>query len=184
MDKYLCNDLMTLRALEPEDIDLLYLWENDPEVWEVSQTLVPFSRYILQLYLQNADKDIYETKQLRLMIALPDGKAVGAIDLFDFDPFNSRAGIGILINSEERSKGYASGALGLLINYCFKRLNIHQLYVNIGNMNSNSLTLFKKYGFAICGHKKSWNRSTAGWDDELTLQLINDDSSDLIVTEE
>ena len=123
MKKLLSNDIISLRAIEPEDIELLYSWENDPEIWEVSHTLVPFSKYILALYIQNADKDIYESKQLRLMIDTVEGKTIGAIDLFDFDPYHSRIGIGLLIYApDKRSKGYASASLELLIPYCFQKL--------------------------------------------------------------
>lgn len=174
MKNYLSNGLVYLRALEPGDIELLYSWENDTEIWDVSHTLVPYSKHILALYIKNGDRDIYESKQLRLMIDTIEGKTVGAIDLFDFDPHHSRAGIGLLIyNSEDRSKGYASSALGLLIDYCFKQLNINQLYANIGSGNAISLALFEKHGFTVCGVKKKWNRTVSGWEDELMLQLIS-----------
>jgi len=174
MGKYLSNDKVTLRAIEPEDIDLLYTWENDPEIWEVSHTLVPYSKYILALYIQNADKDIYESRQLRLMIDTPEGKTVGAIDLFDFEPHHSRAGIGLLIHAQQdRSKGYASAALELLIPYCFGKLKLHQLYANISADNKISLALFEKNGFSACGTKKEWLFTDSGWKDEVMLQLIN-----------
>lgn len=174
MKKYLENDVVSLRAIEAEDIELLYKWENDEETWEVSHTVVPFSKYILALYIKNSDKDIYETKQLRLMIDSGNGKTVGAIDMFDFDPLNARAGIGILIYSkDDRSKGYASAALGLVIGYCFKKLKLHQLYSNIDTSNGSSIQLFKKFGFEICGTKKHWLQSDSGWKDEYLLQLIN-----------
>ena len=173
MEKYLANDIITLRAIEPEDIELLYSWENDPEIWEVSHTLVPYSKYILALYIKNSDKDIYETKQLRLMIDTNEGKTVGAIDLFDFEPHHSRVGVGLLIhNKEDRSKGYASEALDLLISFCFKKLNIHQMFANIESRNKISLGLFEKHGFRICGTKKEWLRTDSGWKDEMMLQLL------------
>jgi diamine N-acetyltransferase len=173
MKKYLSNDIITLRAIEPEDIELLYLWENDPEIWKVSHTLAPFSKYILALYIKNSDKDIFESKQLRLMIDTRDGKTIGAIDLFDFEPYHSRVGIGLLIhNQEDRSKGYATSALEILIDYCFNKLNIHQLYVNIETGNKISLHLFEKLGFEICGTKREWLRTDTGWKDEVMLQLI------------
>ena len=174
MTNTLFNDVISLRAIEPSDIELLYAWENDPEIWEVSHTLVPYSKYILTLYIQNADKDIYESKQLRLMIDTPVGKTVGAIDLFDFDPYHLRVGIGLLIHKkEDRSNGYASAALALLIGYCFKKLKMHQLYANIGSGNQISISLFEKFGFRVCGTKKEWNRTETGWEDELTFQLID-----------
>jgi diamine N-acetyltransferase len=173
MVNYLSNDTISLRAIEPEDIELLYAWENDPEIWEVSHTLVPYSKFILALYIKNSDKDIYESKQLRLMIDTAEGKTIGAIDLFDFDPYHSRVGIGLLVhNREERSKGFASAALELLISYCFNKLNIHQLFVNIETGNIISLALFEKYGFSVCGTKKEWLRTPDGWKDEVMMQLI------------
>ncbi|MEI6678499.1 MAG: GNAT family protein [Mariniphaga sp.] len=173
MKTYLSNDLVTLRAIEPEDIELLHAWENDPENWEVSHTLVPYSKYILALYIKNSDRDIYESKQLRLMIDTADGKTIGAIDLFEFEPFHSRAGIGILIqNYEDRSKGFASAALELLIGYCFTKLKIHQLYANIQTENTRSIKLFEKHGFKICGTKKDWLLTDSGWVDEVMMQLL------------
>lgn len=173
MKTYLVNETIRLRAIEPEDIELIYDWENDPGIWEISHTLVPYSKYILALYIKNADKDIYESKQLRLMIDTTNGKTIGAIDLFDFDPYHSRVGIGLLIhNQEDRSKGYASAALELLIDYCFNKLKMHQVYANIEDGNRVSLQLFKKHGFKICGTKKDWLQTDSGWKDEALLQLI------------
>ena len=173
MRTYLSNDTVRLRAIEPEDIELLYTWENDSEIWAVSNTLTPYSKYILALYIKNSDKDIYESKQLRLMVNNSQGKTIGAVDLFDFDPFHSRAGIGVLIHSrEDRSKGYASATLDLLISYCFNRLNMHQLYANIESGNKISLSLFEKHGFKVAGTKKQWLRSENGWNDEVLMQLI------------
>ena len=64
----LSNDRVRLRALEPEDLELLYRWENDPELWEVGNTLAPYSRYILKEYIAGSDRSIYESRQLRFMI--------------------------------------------------------------------------------------------------------------------
>ena len=178
MKSFLSNDIISLRAIEPEDIELLYSWENDPGIWEVSHTLVPFSKYILALYIKNSDKDIYESKQLRLMIDTADGKTVGGIDLFDFDPYHSRVGVGVLIHSrDDRSKGYASAALKLVIEYCFGKLKIHQLYANIERSNTVSLCLFEKNGFIVCGTKKEWLMTDSGWKDEMMVQLIDPDTT-------
>jgi diamine N-acetyltransferase len=176
MKPYLKNDLITLRALEPEDIDLLFLWENSEENWTVSHTVAPFSKYLLALYIENSEKDIYETRQLRMMIVTPDGETVGAIDLFDFDPYHERVGIGILIHKQEhRAKGFASSALNLMIRYCFEKLNLHQIYANILIDNEVSMKLFSKAGFVLAGTKKEWVRAGGKWKDECLLQLLKQD---------
>lgn len=169
------GEKIVLRALEPEDIDLLYECENDRESWHLSNTLTPFSRFALEQYIMAADQDIFTMKQLRLMIdktGTTKKESIGAIDLFDFDPINKRAGIGILIIKNERNKGFASEALKLLIRYCFTTLELHQLFCNIETTNTASLKLFQNQGFEISGNKKDWVRKNNQWNDEYFLQLI------------
>ncbi len=167
------GDHISLRAIEPADIELLYNWENDTENWKVSNTQTPFSRFVLEQYITSAHQDIYTVKQLRLMICNVDNKAVGCIDLFDFEPNHQRAGLGILIaEKSDRRKGYASEALNILIQYCFSSLNLHQLYCNITYDNEASVVLFQKHGFLITGIKKQWIRESGLFKDELLLQKI------------
>lgn len=164
-----------LRALEPEDIDILYKWENDTRIWKISNTIAPFSKYILRKFIEDQKYDIYETKQLRMIIeSRSDKRAVGAIDLFDIDPTNRRAGIGILVYEDrDQRQGYASAALTEMIKYAFQILGLNQLYCNVLSNNLRSLNLFKSKGFTVVGLKMEWVRSTDGWLDEYMLQLIN-----------
>jgi diamine N-acetyltransferase len=163
-----------LRALETTDIDLLYEWENDQEIWPLSNTVSPFSRFILEQYILNSHQDIFTTKQLRLMIELSvNHQTIGAVDLFDFDPGHKRVGIGIMINKDNRGKGYSREALDLVINYCFNTLMVHQLFCNISSENEISMKLFTSTGFDIIGNKKDWLHINNQWKDEYLLQLIN-----------
>ncbi len=173
--EYLRNDKLLLRPPEPEDLDSLYRWENDPEIWQLSGTLVPFSKHMLRIYLESAAKDLYEQKQLRLMIEAPGGDSpLGAIDLFNFEPYHRRAGVGILIaEKSERRKGYARVALDLLKNYCFSHLGLHQLWCNISPANEASLKLFSAAGFSICGKKEQWIFNGQTFEDEWLLQAFN-----------
>jgi diamine N-acetyltransferase len=164
-----------LRALEPEDLELLYEWENNNTYWTVSNTISPFSRYTLKRYIENSHKSIYETGQLRLMIDhIDDNLTIGTIDVFEFDPFHKRAGIGILIANEAyKRKGFATMSLTCLINYCFKTLQLHQLYCNILSDNLISIDLFKKHGFVEIGIKKEWILTENGYVDVIMFQLLN-----------
>ena len=173
------SENLQLRALEPADIDLLYQWENDRSIWHLSNTLTPFSRFALEQYVLNAGDDIFTSKQVRLMIDIHNSdpvKTIGCIDLFDFDPVNLRAGIGIMIVEAEREKGFASEALDLILDYAFNLLRLHQLYSNVTAANESSLELFKKKQFTVIGVKKEWLRSHDSWSDEYILQLINKNS--------
>jgi diamine N-acetyltransferase len=164
-----------LRALEPNDLEFVYALENDEAIWEVSNTHTPYSRFLVRQYLENAHQDIYEAKQLRMAICQDeDFPAIGLIDLFEFDPKNNRAGIGILIKDNgNRNQGVGSEALGLLIQYAFRQLNLNQLFANISTENEPSISLFTKFGFQKIGIKKQWNLVNGQYKDEALYQLIN-----------
>lgn len=164
-----------LRALEPEDLQFLYALENDTAVWEVSETLTPYSKFVLKEYLANSHRDIFEVKQLRLAICDTEHHLLGFIDLFDFNPRHKRAGVGIIIlNAENRNKGIGREALTLLANYAFGILDVHQLYANITPDNKPSIHLFTSLGFKLIGAKKDWNYRNGKYCDELMFQKIKD----------
>ncbi|MBQ0907844.1 GNAT family N-acetyltransferase [Flavobacterium sp. F-328] len=173
--KTLKGENIYIRALEPNDLEFVYAIENDQSIWEVSNTQTPYSRFLVKQYLENAQQDIYEAKQLRLAICQDeDFPAVGLIDLFDFDPKNNRAGVGIVIQkAENRNQNIGSEALDLLIEYAFTNLNLHQLYANISAENAASTALFTKFGFEKIGIKKDWTFVKGVYKDEAIFQLIN-----------
>lgn len=162
-----------LRALEPEDIDFVHAIENDESFWEISNTQTPYSKFLIKQYLEHAHKDIFEVKQLRLVISSYKNDTLGLIDIFDFDFKNNRAGIGVLLKEpNDREKGYGKEALSLLINYCFTHLGLHQLYCNISEENEASIKLFTKQGFKNIGLKKDWNYMNGSYKNEYLFQLI------------
>ncbi|MDT0555180.1 GNAT family N-acetyltransferase [Patiriisocius hiemis] len=165
-----------LRALEPEDLSFLYKLENDSTIWEVSSTLTPYSKFVLKDYLANSHKDIYEVKQLRLVIvSIITSETIGFIDLFDFDPKNRRVGVGIIIASEEnKQKGYAAESLSLVIDYVFNQLLVHQVHATITDSNIASIGLFEKLGFKKYGVKKDWLATKGEYKDVFLYQLISE----------
>lgn len=164
---------MRLRALEPNDIDLLYHWENDTSLWGVSSTLTPFSRHMLREYIDASQTDIYAAKQLRLMIEDKiQQKTVGSIDLYDFDAHNRRAGIGIFVAEDFQQKHLATKALGILLTYCKSMLLLHQVYVEVPVGNAASMTLFQHASFTIVGTKKDWILRESAYEDVVVMQKI------------
>jgi len=163
-----------LRAIEPQDLDFLYELENNTELWEVSGTLTPYSRHVLKQYLDNAHKDIFEAKQLRLCICNTVDKVLGLIDLFDFDPRNRRAGVGIVIASkEDRDQGTGTEALKLLCDYAFETLDLNQVYAYVGEQNEASIHVFSKLGFIKAGILNDWIRYGNEFRKVLVFQKIN-----------
>ena len=163
-----------LRAIEPDDLDFLYELENNPDLWEVSGTLAPYSRHVLKQYLDNAHKDIFEAKQLRLCICSKDHKLLGLIDLFDFDAKNRRAGVGIVVaESADRDRGFGSEALQLVCEYAFHTLDLRQLYAYVGEQNMPSIHLFTKLEFKKAALLEDWTRYGQEFRNVLFFQKIS-----------
>ena len=169
---FIKNDTITLRCAEPEDAERIFRWENDRDIWRVSGTHTPYSRFQIEQFLL-ADNDIAAQKQLRLMIDLTDnGTTIGCIDIYDYDAVNSRAGLGILIDKDYRQQGYAKAALALCVEYLFKDLLLHQVYCSIDETNTESQQLFVGQGFELCGRRMDWLKTAEGYLNVLEYQRI------------
>ena len=147
---------MTLRALEPEDLDLLYQIENNRELWQVGATNVPYSRYTLHDYIATSSDDIFADRQVRLIVENEEGNAVGIADLVHFDPQHQRAEVGIVIMPAYRRKGYATAAIQSLCDYAVRIVHLHQLYAVIDSANEAAVALFKKEGFTTQNTLQEW----------------------------
>ena len=147
---------MTLRALEPEDLDLLYQIENNRELWQVGATNVPYSRYTLHDYIATSSDDIFADRQVRMIVENEEGEAVGIADLVHFDPQHQRAEVGIVILPPFRRKGYAAAAIQALCDYAVRIVHLHQLYAVVDSSNSAALSLFKKEGFLAQNILQEW----------------------------
>lgn len=173
MSQLLSNEQITLRALEPTDLDTLYRWENDTALWAVSDTTAPYSRETLWHYLEGYTGDIYAQRQLRLMITLSaDGTPVGTIDFLNFDPLNNRAELGLFIASDYRGQGLGRQALDLLTAYARDHIGLRQLYVFIALDNEVCLKLFEDYGYSRVGVLKSWVKRGSTYRDVALLQML------------
>ncbi|MBQ0070117.1 MAG: GNAT family N-acetyltransferase [Bacteroidales bacterium] len=167
------NDIITLRALEPTDLDTLYEWENDASLWAVTDTVAPYSRKVLWQYLENSTTDIYTNRALRLMIvSTADGTPMGTIDFFNYDPLNNRAELGLFIAAEHRGKGVGRQALELLCDYARNHIGMRQLHICVGADNEPCLKLFSDYGFVQAGVLKDWIKRGREYRDAVILQYF------------
>ncbi len=163
---------VTLRALEPEDLDMLYLIENDPELWDVGVTNVPYSRFALREYIASASGNIYVDGQVRLMICNTQGEAVGVVDLVNFNPQHNRAEVGIVIQTPYRSKGYGMAALHQLISYSRKTHHLHQLYALVNENNNRSIQVFERVGFQRSAELRDWLYDGSRYNNVVVLNYI------------
>lgn len=171
---FLMNERICLRAMEPEDLEIMYEMENDPSMWDVSNFTVPYSKYVLRQYIANSQCDMFADKQLRLMIVRRnDNRILGTIDITDFVPLHSRGEVGIAVHKDCRGQGYATDALRLLCDYAFDFLCLTQLYSHVATDNEACVKLFASCGFVQCGVLKKWLQVESRYKDVIVFQRLN-----------
>jgi diamine N-acetyltransferase len=153
------GDLITLRALEPSDLQEVYTLENEEGQISSAGNYSSFSRYTISEFIKNSNQDIVQSGQFRWVVQdNEDDSFAGLIDLYDYDAINRRAGIGIYIIPTKRGRSFALEAIDVLVSYCHRVLNLNQVYCQIEIDNLSSKTLFEeKAGFKLSGIQKEWN---------------------------
>ena len=151
-------------------------WENASEDWWMGANVLPISREAMTRFV-TGDHDLYRDKQLRWMLDAKDAEngwsAVGALDLYDFEPRHQRAGVAIHVRRDCRRQGHGAAGLGLLAAYAQEHLGLHQLYAEVPADHEASMDLFRHAGYRVTGLRESWIRGVQGrWADVQTLQLI------------
>lgn len=147
---------VVLRAMEPEDLDLLYQIENDTKLWNIGLTNVPYSRYVLHDYIATSSGDIYTDKQVRLIIENEERQTIGLVDIMNFNPQNRRAEMGIVVQEAFRQKGYGKDAIQKVMRYAKEILHLHQLYVVVNFSQKPTIGLFLHMGFKETCQLKDW----------------------------
>lgn len=164
--------MIHLRALEPEDLDLLYSIENQPENWCVGTPAGPYSRYALKQYLSMQPSHLCESGYLRLVICSNE-RSVGLIDLMEYSPTDRRAEVGIALLDIERGKGIARQALKVLEEYAYDVLNLRMLYAKVSVYgNSAAWKLFSSAGYQQVATLPSWHYVLGEYEDLAVMQKI------------
>lgn len=153
--------MIHLRALELDDLDILYTIENDEEHWAEGLTTVPYSREALRTYILTCSNDFFLEGQLRLAI-VSEGEMVGCIDLCNYDARAQRAEVSIALLPAARGRGIGVEAVRALQRYTQRHLHLHQLYAMVSEANHASQAVFARCGFEQTAQLRDWIRGTDG----------------------
>lgn len=169
---FFLSERVRLRAMEPEDLEFLYRWENDAELRAYGNTLVPISRSQLKEYIDKSSQSLMDIGMMRLIICLPDDDTpIGAIDLYDYEPFHRRVVVGLFVIPEYHRRGIAEESLRLLTVYVLDYLRLHQLVAYISKSNKPSQALFEAVGFEHTATLQEWMWNGRDYSDVFLYQI-------------
>ncbi len=136
-----------LRALEPDDNDMLLELINDPETESViGGKSWPTSMQHQRKWL--AEQEDNNTVFRCAIISKESNDAIGTLILNEINWQNGTAQIHIkMAKNGVRGKGYGTDAVRTAVNYSFDEMRLHCIYAYILDTNEVSRHMFEKCGF-------------------------------------
>ena len=110
--------------------------------------------------------------ELKLYGVAEDEQPIGCIELYNYDPINRRAAVGIVVSNEHRHKGYGLAMVNALTLFCQGNTSLHQLYADIAATNHPSLIIFQRAGYQHCATLRDWVIRADQFVDTYRYQLI------------
>ncbi len=161
------NMTLRLRALEPEDAEMLYIADNGCDVWPGFESVAPYSLHTLREYALSYDTDPFRAGQIRLVAVFPDSRdqPVGLLDLYEISPLHAHAWVGIYVRPEWRRSGYALEMLRLAAAYASSTLRLSRIGARVLDSNEASIALFRRAGYRYCGMIPKWHFAKGGFED-------------------
>lgn len=161
-----------LRKMTMEDIEVYNRWSNDEEV--INNTYPNLDKYSIedteQFYKKVSDSNnsktfIIEDKKTK--------KPIGITTLLDIDYFNSNAEYIIDIGEKEYwGNGYGKEALSLMLDYAFKELNLHRIFLRVFSFNERAIKLYERLGFKHEGRMKEALFRQGNWHDIVIMGIL------------
>jgi len=168
------GDKVVLRAIEPEDLDILMVWRNQPE----------FRKYFREYREINFEmqKKWFETivlgdrNTLMFSIVLQEtGELIGCCGLCYINWIHRYAELSIYIgyrNAYIDDNGYAEEACKLLFQYAFGELNLHKVWAEIYDFDEKKIELFRKLGMTTDGKLRDNYYYNGAWYDSLVFSVL------------
>lgn len=171
------GDNILLRAIEPDDNDLLKELINDPDIEKmIGGSSFPVSSAAQAKWI---DAQIGRTNILRCIVAQRNDPQVGlgTVILSDIDQKNGTAQVHIKLSKHgAQGKGYGTQALRAIVKYAFEQLRLNCIYAEVLLYNAASKRIFEKCGFSQDGILRSRVYKGGEYHDVLALSIIRSDS--------
>ena len=162
-----------LYGLQESDLEKIQEWLNDDDVTKLLfQGLKPSN---LQVMKEDFNKNIRNAKEIVFLIVdKKSNKKVGWTGIYEIDWISKKGELRFFIGDKKFwGKGFATDAVSLLIDYAFKKLNLHRVYGGANKENKASIRIFKKLSFSEEGITKDGYFRNGRYYDLIHFGLIN-----------
>lgn len=175
--QHLTSDRLHLRRCEREDASLIYTLENDPSLAHSNTLIEPLARFQARQIVSAGKSELLANGFLLLVAerfandSTAPNECIGVVQLYNFDIFNRRAALGIVLKQPFQGLGYGSQLIQMLLGYAFDTLSLHQLYAEIYPSNKPAMACFKKQGFRLVATLPDWYKIEDHYEDLNILSI-------------
>jgi RimJ/RimL family protein N-acetyltransferase len=168
------GERVRLRAAERADVEKFCVWVNDPEVTRYLSLYLPMSRVDEENWFEAMTKRDQREKTLVIEVRDGDGwKMIGNCGVFDIDPVNSLAELGIMLGEkDEWNKGYGTETMVLLLRHCFDTLNLNRVYLRVYAENLRAKRSYDKAGFVEEGRQREGVYKHGKYDNVVIMSVL------------
>ncbi len=176
----ICGKIVTLRAIEEEDLHLFHAWGNDPELWRLlGGWHFPASKVSTRAWFDKMQSD---QLNLRLAITTEQDGLVGLANLLDIDWKNKHAFHGMMLGRKTtHGKGIGRDTVMSIMRYAFDELGLERLDGSMIEFNNASIILYcGKCGWKEEGRQRNWYYRDGRYWDRLIVGVTREDYYSLV----
>ncbi len=161
-----------LRAIEPEDWETFYAWNQDAEASRgLNLDQFPQSKVAVREWATNVATRPPERDRFFFVIENLEGEIVGSISTHECDPRHGTFGYGLGVRREHYRKGYATEAALLLLRHFFRERRYQKVNVHVYSFNEPSLRLHERLGFQQEGRLRRMFFVDGAWVDDVLFGM-------------
>jgi len=168
--KKIIGERIYLSPMNRDDAEIYTKWLNDKEV------AINLGHYAKVISLNSEQKALEEMTSdgYNFAIVKNNDTLIGNISLFSINHTSRSAVVGLFIGEKEnRSKGYGSEALRLVLGYGFNTLNLHNVMLNVYSDNEQAIACYKKVGFAEFGRRRESYFKNGRYVDDVHMDILD-----------
>jgi RimJ/RimL family protein N-acetyltransferase len=167
-----------LRALQTEDVWLMYRWYNDPRVMEHMPLPQELFAPSMEEVRRSLERAVSSSVERYFILQNATGRALGYASLTSIDMLAASARLTVVIGeSEEWGKGLGKEATESMVRYAFDVLNLHRVHVLVAEHNQRAIACFEACGFVHEGTLRDDHHHRGAYRSSHVMSVLRDEGS-------
>jgi RimJ/RimL family protein N-acetyltransferase len=172
------GEKVILRAVERDDLERLWEFNNDVEVEVTGGGDPPYPQSLERLRAEFDDKAAKGGRDGMHFGIEADGMLIGICSLFGEDTVAGVAELGIAIGDKAYwGRGYGRDAIRTLLDYAFRLVNLRRVMLTVNGTNERAIRAYRACGFIEEGRLRQHAWSDGAYIDIVIMGVLREEWS-------